>query len=200
MALATYDDLKEAVADWLMRDDLTARVPDFIAMGEVRMAKDVRVSDMQTIATAVLTDGAVTLPTDFIEAIVADTGYGPLASVTSGYAGDTYYSSAAGVPVQYTVVGNTLTTYPSGGTGGITLTYYSKPPALDAGNPTNWLFTKSPRLYLYAALCEAAPFLSDDPRLQTWNALYSQALASLQSADERKMYGSSVSRVRGATP
>lgn len=203
MALATYDDLLAAVPDWLMRDDLAARTPDFIAMGEDRLAKEVRVSDMETVATANLTDGSVALPPDFIEAIriVGDGAYSrPLALVSIGYAGEYYASNAAGVPVHYTITGNTLTTYPNGGAGGVTMIYYAKPQALDAGNPSNWLYAKSPRLYLYAALVESAPFLGDDQRLQTWNALYQQALDALQKSDERKRYGTSVCRVAGATP
>jgi hypothetical protein len=203
MALLTYSDLTAAVADWLMRDDLTARVPDFIAMGEDRMAKDVRVSDMETIATAYMGSGVVTLPSDFIEAIRI-TGNGaydrPLDLITTQYAGENYFTSSAGSPTRYTITGNLLTTYPNGGSGGLTMIYYAKPRALDFGNATNWLYAKSPRLYLYAALCESAPFIQDDARLQTWNALYSQALDALHKADERKKYASSVSRVVGYCP
>lgn len=203
MALLTYSDLLAAVADWLMRDDLTARIPDFIAMGEDRMTKDVRTSDMQTVLTSPLSGGVVTLPADFIEAsqIVGSGANGrPLQNVSPGYAGEYYASSSAGVPVHYTITGNTLTTYPNGGSGNITLTYYAKPRALDLGNPTNWLYAKSPRLYLYAALVESAPFLQDDARLQTWNALYQSALDALHKSDERKRYGSSTSRVVGYCP
>jgi len=203
MALLTYTDLVAAVADWLMRDDLTARIPDFIAMGEDRLAKDVRVSDMETVATSNLGGGSVALPADFIEAVSIrnSAGYtGPLELISPQHAGEAYSSGSAGVPERYTIIGNTLTTYPNGGSGGVTMIYYAKPQALDLGNATNWLYAKSPRLYLYAALCESAPFLGDDARLQTWNALYQQALDTLHKSDERKRYASSVSRVVGYCP
>jgi len=37
MSIATYADLKAAVANWLNRSNLTARIPDFIALTETRM-------------------------------------------------------------------------------------------------------------------------------------------------------------------
>lgn len=41
------------------------------------------------------------------------------------------------------------------------------------------LYTQNyPDLLLYACLLESAPFLKDDQRLQTWQAIYQQALAS----------------------
>ena len=37
MGLATYDDLKAAVADWLDREDLAGRTGDFITLAEARL-------------------------------------------------------------------------------------------------------------------------------------------------------------------
>ena len=37
MALGTFTELKDAIADWLDRSDLTARIPDFIALAEARI-------------------------------------------------------------------------------------------------------------------------------------------------------------------
>jgi hypothetical protein len=34
MSISTYGELKAAVADWLNRTDLTARIPDFIQLAE----------------------------------------------------------------------------------------------------------------------------------------------------------------------
>ena len=42
ISFTNYEGLKAAVADWLGRDDLAERIPDFIALAERRMARELR--------------------------------------------------------------------------------------------------------------------------------------------------------------
>ena len=42
MALNTYTALKTSIADFLNRDDLTSVIPDFIALAEAQINRDVR--------------------------------------------------------------------------------------------------------------------------------------------------------------
>ena len=42
MALSNYSELQSAVADWLERGDLTARIPDFIRLAEVQLNRLLR--------------------------------------------------------------------------------------------------------------------------------------------------------------
>lgn len=49
--------------------------------------------------------------------------------------------------------------------------WYAELAELSAEAPTNALLTGWPQLYFYAALSESAPYLKDDPRLATWEAL-----------------------------
>ena len=44
MAIGTYAELKTAVANWLDRDDLTDRIPEFIALAEAKMNRNLRIS------------------------------------------------------------------------------------------------------------------------------------------------------------
>lgn len=204
MALDSYLNLQASVADWLDREDLAARIPDFVALAESRIANRLRVSDMETVATATLTDGAVTLPADFIEArriISSATGaYNtPLEFISPVHAGETYPSSAAGVPVHFTISGGVLTTYPNGGTGTVTMIYYARPPALAIWQ-ANWLLTKAPDVYLYATLTEGASFQGDDVQMQKWLTLFEASVNALQAADQRSRYANSVSRVKCPTP
>lgn len=204
MALDSYINLQAAVASWLDREDLAAQVPDFISLAESRASNRLRVADMEVAASATLTNGAVTLPADFIEArriITSGTGaYNtPLEFISPVQAGQTYPSSAAGVPVHFSISGGVLTTYPNGGAGTVTMIYYARLPALAIWQ-ANWLLTKAPDVYLYGALLEAAPFLGDDGRIQTWAGLFEQAVNALQAADQRSRYANSVSRVRCPTP
>ena len=42
MALTNYTGLKASIADFLNRDDLTSVIPDFVALAEAQINRDVR--------------------------------------------------------------------------------------------------------------------------------------------------------------
>ena len=65
--------------------------------------------------------------------------------------------------------------------------YYQQPPLLDNSNQTNWLTDFAPNLLLYRALLEATPFLKNDERLQTWQAMYQEQLDSIDMQDMQKI-------------
>ena len=65
------------------------------------------------------------------------------------------------------------------------MTYFAKLTKLSNSVTTNWLLTSSPDIYLYGALLQAAPYLQDDARIQTWATLYERALNDLRTADDR---------------
>jgi hypothetical protein len=155
-------------------------------MCEAANARNLRVSDMETIATATMLDGEIALPTDFIEVIdlQGDDVYESWTPITPFQARRNYPTGAGGITSNYTIVGNVLKTYPNGGDAEVLLTYYARPQALDAGNQTNWLLAKAPDVYLYGSLKHSAPWLEDDARIQVWESLYQQALTEVRRTDE----------------
>jgi hypothetical protein len=42
MAITTYAELQAAAANWLVRGDLTARIPEFITLAEARLNRVLR--------------------------------------------------------------------------------------------------------------------------------------------------------------
>ncbi len=46
MALTTYNELKTSVGDWLNRTDLTTVIPDFIALAEAQIERQLRTRQM----------------------------------------------------------------------------------------------------------------------------------------------------------
>ena len=60
---------------------------------------------------------------------------------------------------------------------------YTRIQPLDSANQTNWLTQNAPNALLFGVLKQTAPFLKDDPRLATWNALFDQAVAALKTED-----------------
>lgn len=60
---------------------------------------------------------------------------------------------------------------------------YSLPPLLGDDNQTNWLTDYASNALLYRCLLEASPFLKNDERIGTWQALYERELGALDTED-----------------
>jgi hypothetical protein len=67
------------------------------------------------------------------------------------------------------------------------IVYYEQPPYLDDGTETNWLTDYAPQALLYGALVQAEPFLKNDERIGTWQALYTTAVNDLNVEDLKKI-------------
>jgi hypothetical protein len=94
--------------------------------------------------------------------------------------------TASGKPRFFGVVGGQFRIVPTpDATYTTELTYYAKLTKLSSSVATNWLLTANPDIYLYGALLQAAPYLQDDARIQTWATLYERALNDSQTADDR---------------
>lgn len=187
MALSSYTDLQASIASWLNRDDLTAAIPDFIALAEADMNSRLRLRSMLTRATTTINEKYETLPSDFLGMwrLVLDDE--PIAfaatDLMAGYALD--YAGSG--PQYFSIVGDQVHFAPAASasaTGALEMTYYARPVALSAGNPSNAILAASPAIYLYGSLVQAAPYLGDDARGQTWGQLYAQACDVLQAADD----------------
>lgn len=204
MALATYSDLLAAVPRWAMRSgdtEFEAQVPDFVALAENRINRNLRLAGMEKVAT--LTgdaSGAVTLPADYLEWRSVGNGvrgYDDMAYVAPGT--EIGSLDTAGVAQRFSIAGGVMQIYPYG-TGPITLSYYAKVPALSASAPTNWLFAQASDLYLFGALCEAAPYMEEDQRTAIWEAKFANAMQDLRASDAGARYASGRALVRGPNP
>lgn len=65
--------------------------------------------------------------------------------------------------------------------------YYQLPALLDDSTQTNWVTEQAPNLLLYASLLEATPFLKNDERISTWEAMYLRAAQALNQEDIEKI-------------
>jgi len=197
MAFTTYTELKSVVADYLARTDLTAQIPDFITLAEVRLKRDLRIRQMLKVATSAMTvsDSTVALPSDFlaIREIHLDTN--PAASLEylspSSFFNNAH-TTVLGKPTKYTVLAAEFQFAPipdSAHT--LQILYYATPTPLSTSVASNVFLANCPDLLLYAALGEAEPYLINDARIQTWAALYDRGLTSLSSSDESSEYAGS---------
>ena len=202
MAITTYAELKTAIANWLNRDDLTDRIPEFITMAEANLNRDLRHYKMVERVDATLDSRYVQLPNNWVETLRFSITSTPtyrleLASLDDMLEFRENTSDTSGIPRYYAHVGESIEVYPTpDAERTMQLTYYEEIPALSDSNTYNWLLQDAPDVYLYGSLVHSAPFLLDDARLGTWANLYATALSSLQASSDRTRFAGSGLRMR----
>ena len=192
-AFTSYDNLKTNIADYLARSDLTDKIPMFVSLAEKRLNRDLRLRQMLQQSTYNLTSGyTVPTPADFLEMKDIHIDADPVVNLNFKTVSQFYRlgnSSTTGQPINYTLVSDNFVLAPrpvSGAT--INMTYYKIPKVLSDTNPSNEYLEVCPDLLLYASLVESAPFLMNDERLQTWEALYTRGLTSITKSDEQSEF------------
>ena len=206
MALSTFTELKEAVADWLDRSDLTARIPDFIALAEARINRELRIRPMEVRSTMYTTvdQQYFNLPGGYIQMrnIQLNTNpTTPLEYITPEMLDRLYGSSTTGKPRAYTLIGDEIQLAPIPDSAyQLEMAFYEKFTPLGDGSAgpvtSNWLTANAPDVLLYGALMEAEPFIKNDERIPVWLNGYSNAINKLQQQDQRDRHSGSAMRVR----
>ena len=201
MAISTYTELKTAVANWLDRDDLTDRIPEFIALAEARMNRVLRLRMMEAKYTA-STVGAqrnYALPTGYLQMRNFQLNTSPI--TTLSYVSPEIFDrlwggSTGGTPQFYTILANEIQLGPiPASVQTMEMLFYKKITALSGTNPTEQMLTDNPDIYLYGALLEAEPFIMNDERVSLWALGFEKAVASLQEQDDKDRHSGSALRV-----
>ena len=206
MALGTFTELKDAIADWLDRSDLTARIPDFIALAEARINRELRIRPMEVRSTmyATVDQQYFNLPGGYIQMrnIQLNTNpTTPLEYITPEMLDRLYGSTTTGKPRAYTLIGDEIQLAPIPDSAyQIEMAFYEKFTPLGDGSAgtvtSNWLTANAPDILLYGALMEAEPFIKNDERIPVWLNGYSNAIDKLQRQDQRDRHSGSAMRVR----
>ena len=197
MALGNYGQLKTAIADLINRGDLTTVIPDFITMLEETVNRETKLRNrrMETTATLTFTGDTAPLPNDFLEVRTAVYLSSPrvrLEYMSPSQFETTYTTDSGGQSINFTIEGNNFRAGPTPDiTAGVRLNYYQRVPALTADGDTNWVLTYHPSIYLYGSAMHSAPYLGEDPRLQTWIGLYDRAVAEISNDDTRARFSGS---------
>jgi hypothetical protein len=199
MAIATYSELKTALASWLKRTDLAADIPNFISLGELRINRRLRIRGMEASAALTITAGAAAIPSNLLS----------LKTITLNDANTTILervspinffarNDAAGPPRVFTQAGNQylFSPIPTGTTTAANCVYYAAPTPLSDVAPTNWFMTNAPDVLLWAALAEAAPFMLEDPRIPVWEGKLEAALQALEGVECVEAMGGAVPTIR----
>jgi len=202
MSLDTYANLKTDIAAWLERDDLTDQIDTFIDLAEAKHKREVRIRDMVTRASLTVNARYVNLPSGFLEPMSLRLLTNPVTVLNSvsHYEMSRVRVETTGKPKYYSFNGTEIEfdraadqSYDG------EILYYAELTPLSDDDTTNAILTRAPDLYLYGALIAAEPYLMNDPRIQTWAALYNSGVTAINAMD-RKKPGPLFSRVMGATP
>jgi len=185
--ISTYAELQTAVGEWSHRTDLTAKIPDFIQMGENVLNRRLRTVDMESIATLTadpltrflaLPTGAVDVSSLWIESPREEIIYKDPVTLSGRI------QSISGQPKYFTLKSNIEFDRIPSTAYSIECRYFKKYDL--AADVTNTLLIDHPELYLHAALAAASLYAVDDARLATFKSLLEQEINELNTSAERK--------------
>jgi len=206
MALGTFTELKDALADWLDRSDLTDRIPDFITLAEARLNRDVRIRPMEVRSSMETTAGQryFNLPGGYLQMRnmqINSNPITPLEYITPEMLDRLYGSDTTGKPKAYTLIGDEIQLAPIPDSDyTVEMAFYEKFTPLGDGTSgtvtSNWLTTNAPDVLLYGSLLEAEPFIKNDERIRLWLTAYNGAVKKIQDADARDRHSGSAMRIR----
>ena len=201
MAINTYGTLQTAVANWLDRDDLTSRIPEFISLTEAIFNRTLRIRAMETIVSDNTPSGSKedSLPTGYLqmrEIHLETSPIVPLSYITPEIMYRIRAGSVNGRPNSYTIMGENILFGPTPDSAyAYSMTYYKALDALSDAAPTNWAILNAPDMYLYGTLLQAEPFLMNDERVPLWERGFRQAISDLQEQDNKDRHSGSEMRV-----
>jgi hypothetical protein len=208
MAITNYATLVTAIGDDLARSDLTSYIPDFIMQAEQvfnhgsESIDPLRVRDMETVDSLSPTSNVYTLPDDYLQyrrVTEEASPRRPLDYIDPMGVDQLYPLRASGYSNHFTIIGNSLYTYPLS-TNDVELVYYATIPALTSVATTNWLITKAPSLYFRMGLMFAASFIKNDGEIAK-NAQMAKALIDgMNRSGMMANYARAGLTLRGITP
>lgn len=209
MAISTYAELQTAIGNWLGRPGdplIAAIIPDWIALCELRINRELRVRAMEERATASVNGPRVALPGGFLAMRNLQLNTSPVTAldmVSPELIDRVAAGSTTGRPRLYAVVNDEIQFAPSPDAAyAAEMIYWKRLDPLSAITATNWLLANAPDVYLFGALVEAAAYLGDDAHLGGWEARYQSALGRLQAADDAGTWSGTTPVIRqaGSTP
>ena len=201
MAISTYSELTTAVANWLDRDDLTLRIPEFVALAEAKFNRTLRLRSMEAKYTAdtIASQRNLALPTGYIQMRnfqINTSPITPLQYVTPDIYDRLWGGSSSGNPQFYTIIAGEVQLGPiPASVLTMEMLFYKKIAALSVSNTTETMLTDNPDIYLYGSLLEAEPFIMNDERVGLWSQGFQQAVSDLQEQDNKDRHSGSALRV-----
>lgn len=182
MSIANYTDLLAVFNDYVARDDLQARFPEFVVLFEAKANRTLRCRQMESRSTTTVDildaePAFVSLPSDYQtmrSVCLTSVQDKPRLEFLNDDRIKDYRSNIGDLTAQpryFGVFGSELELVPTPDQNYVLeMIYRGTVPALTVATPTNWLLTMAPDAYLYGVLLETAPYMKEDPRIEVWAA------------------------------
>lgn len=165
MTIANYGELKSDVSDMLFHQRLVARYPLYVKMFETDANTQLRVRQMEAVATLTTASGEVALPADYLVWRSVRPRLSPSRGPTFSppfddvdYVHPAYLPPAGlGFDNLFTIENGKLKVRPVDDRAGAwELHYYQKIPTIvGSDGSSNWLLTEYPNAYLFGVMVEA---------------------------------------------
>jgi hypothetical protein len=187
MALSTNADLQAAIADWLNRSDLSAQIPDFLTLAQLKINRRLSIVEQEILAEITPVAQATTLPVGTKYVIsVSDSQGRRVEAVSMSELLD--YAAEGGSVTRYSVSGDKI--------------YFAPTPASDNTDAFSVLYSADKDLnggdsgpvllqdiYLNAALHEAYVYLKDDGRVAYFKGMVDEGVANVQARRAKQGVG-----------
>ncbi len=191
----TYDELVQAVKDYLETDETTFNdnIDLFIKLAEEDIARKVQLPAFRERSTGTLTASSpyLTTPTDFLsvyELMVTVSGtQTTLLRKDVSYIAEAYPTSTTGTPKYYGLFDeDTLILAPTPASGyTVTLDYFRQPASLVTDTDGTWVSENATNALLFGTVVQAYGFLKGSPDLMgVYATAYSNAIDSLSGLGE----------------
>lgn len=187
MSISTYSELQAAVLSWVEHPAAAAKVQDFIALAEAEISADVSVDPMKLEQSVSFLAGAaeVALPDNLMnpEQFRISTARNPDVLIVTREMLQEFSLNTRNYDSQRVygaLMGRSLKLFPTQTSAGeVAMFGKCSIPALSDTNPTTWLLTAFPNVYLFAAVREAGSYLRDENMIAWAESRYQQALAKV---------------------
>lgn len=204
----TYEKLVELIANYLGRNDLNERIPDFIHLVEVDISRSLNLREQEKVISDVFIEDQdyIEMPDDLQMPRLLRIDTSPvrmvdIVSMTKWVAiGESFGASV--FPMAATMVGDRFHLAPApAAPDPYTLFYRARLMPLSSENSTNRILKDAPDCLLYGALAHSAPYVGDDARLAVWGTIYSQAKEDYRRFEWRsRTYGGPLRVVPDRSP
>ena len=204
-----YFSLKQAVADWFARDDVSNFIDYFIQIAEADIYRDIfaqnqgkGVQAIENVLNLTISNGMAAVPSGYLAMKI-------MLISTSGQTFEverktpefiyTQYpdQTASGTPAYFARVGQAFVFGPFPDSNyALSGVYWAKSPQLTSVNNVTWVTNVIPTVMLAATNRACARFVKDDEAFSLWDSLYNQQLSSFILADKaEELSGSTLAMV-----
>lgn len=180
MSIATYSELKTAIASWRSRVDLTSQLSDFVTVAESRINRKLRTRWQETAlaSTAIDSSYQVAVPAGCVGIKSLWLDRSPTWRLHQKTLENVLENQFGGDASMFAWSGSN---WLFDGVGSVKGVYYVAVPSLSDSSPTNWLLTAYPDVYLWASLEQACIYLRDIEGATGYASLANNAMDELNS-------------------